>query len=112
MKKGAEVGKPIVPCSGDGVGRLQDGSRESRKKLVSVDQGMKVCACWCTSSYVTDKLYDLSNTLLAVKVAEADSAEAFGGIDNFSWKVRLKPILDRVILRVCLSTSYKEGLSM
>ena len=24
VEKGAKVGKPIVPCSGDGVGRLKD----------------------------------------------------------------------------------------
>ena len=50
VEKGAKVGKPIVPCSGDGVGRFKDRSGKSRKKLVVVDQGMKVCACWCASS--------------------------------------------------------------
>ena len=81
---------PIVPCSGDGVGRLKDRGGESRKKLVVVDQGMKVCACWGSSSYVTDQLNDLPNTLLAVKITKTNAAEAFGGIDNFAWEVTVE----------------------
>ena len=90
MEKGAQVGKPFVPCSRDGVSCFKDWSGKSRKKLVVVDQGMKVGACWCSSSYVTDQLNDLSNTLLAVKITKTNAAEAFGGIDNFSWEVTVE----------------------
>ena len=49
VEKGAKVGKPIVPCSGYGVSRFKDRSGKSGQKLVVVNQGMKVCACWCAS---------------------------------------------------------------
>ena len=90
VEKGAKVGKPIVPCSGDGVSRLKDRGGEPRQKLVVVNQGMKVGARWCSSLYVTDQLNDLPNALLAVKVAKTNAAEAFGGIDNFAWEVAVE----------------------
>ena len=90
VEKGAQVRKPIVPCSGYGVSRFKDWSGNSRKKLVAVDQGMKVGACWCSSLYVTDQLNDLSNALFTVKITKPNSPETFGGIDNFAWEVAVE----------------------
>ena len=90
VEKGAKVGKPIVPCSGDGVGRLKDRGGKPRQKLAVVNQGMKVGARWCSGSYVTNQLNDLSNALFAVKITKPNSPEAFGGIDNFAWEVTVE----------------------
>ena len=69
---------------------FKDRGAESRKKLVVVDQGMKVRACWCSSSYVTDQLNDLSNALFAVKISKSNSPEPFGSVDDFAWEIAVE----------------------
>ena len=90
VEKGAKVGKPIVSGSGDGSSCFKNRSGKAGQKLVVVNQGMKVCACWCASSYVTDQLNDLSNALFAVKLTKPNSPKSFGGIDNFAWEVTVE----------------------